>query len=196
MRVLGVIVAGGQSRRMAGEEKSFARLDGVTLLERVVSRIAFQVETVALNANGDPARFASFGCPVIPDVVATGTPLAGLDAALGHGAANGFDAVLTVPSDTPFLPLDLVARLAEAGRATGASVARSGGQTHHLTGLWSTAMAVTFSKLVRDGRIRRVMDAAEVFDVAVADWTVAPHDPFMNINTPEDLAAAEAVLHG
>ena len=110
MRVLGIIIAGGQSRRMGGREKAFVLLDGVRLVERVISRIAFQVDAVVINANGDPLRFASFGHDVIPDEIEVGTPLAGLHAAIAQGAVEGFDAVLTVPSDTPFLPLDLVAR--------------------------------------------------------------------------------------
>lgn len=196
MRILGVIIAGGQSRRMEGREKAFVLLDGVRLVERVISRIAFQVDAVVINANGDPLRFASFGHDVVADEIETGTPLAGLHAAITQGAAEGFDAVLTVPSDTPFLPLDLVVRLAEAGQATGAAVAASRGQTHYLTGLWSTAMADKLSELVLDRKLHRVMDVGRVFDVAIVDWPVDPHDPFMNINTPDDLAAAEAALHG
>jgi molybdenum cofactor guanylyltransferase len=196
MRVLGVVIAGGQSRRMGGDEKALRLLAGVPLIERVISRIAFQVEAVAINANGNPMRFNRFGHEVIADEIDTGTPLAGLHAAVAQGAAEGFDAVLTVPSDTPFLPLDLVARLAEAGQLTGAAVASSGGQTHHLTGLWSTAMAGKLEEVILDHKLQRVMDLGGVFDVAVADWPVGLHDPFLNINTPEELSAAEAVLHG
>jgi len=196
MRVLGVVVAGGQSRRMGGQEKAFLILDGVALIERVVSRIAFQVEAVAINANGDPLRFSNLSHDVIADEIEIGTPLAGLHAAVAQGAAQGFDAVLTVPSDTPFLPLDLVARLAEAGQSTGAAVACSGGQSHHLTGLWSAAMADKLTEVILNRKLRRVMDVGSIFDVAQAEWLIEQFDPFVNINTPEDLAAAEAVLHG
>lgn len=194
MKVLGAVIAGGQSRRMDGDEKAFLELGGVALIDRVMSRIAPQVDSVVINANGDRARFAHKGCPVIADVVASGTPLAGLHAVLSHGRTNRFDAVLTVPSDSPFLPLNLVARLSDAGAQTGAAVGRSGGQTHHLTGLWSTAMAGKLDELLRTGKLRRMMDLADVFEIAVADWTTDPVDPFFNINTPEDLALATTHL--
>lgn len=194
MRILGAVIAGGQSRRMEHREKAFAALGGVTLLERVISRIAPQVDSVIINANGDATRFAGFGRQVIADRLETGTPLAGLHAAVAHGRAEGFDAVLTVPSDTPFLPLNLAGRLADAGAETGAAVAASGPQVHHLTGLWSTAMAEKLEELLRAGKLRRAMDLGTVFAVAVADWPVLPLDPFLNINTPDDLARAEELL--
>jgi molybdenum cofactor guanylyltransferase len=196
MRVLGAVIAGGQSRRMGGQEKAFLMLDGVSLIERVVSRIAFQVDAVVINANGDSSRFHVLGHDVIPDKLKTGTPLAGLHAALAQGAVGGFDAVLTVPTDTPFLPLDLVVRLAEAGHLTGAAVARSSGQIHHLTGLWSIAMAGKLEDMIVAKHLHRVMDVSRIFDVAIADWPVEPHDCFMNINTPEDLVTARMALHG
>ena len=190
MRVLGAVIAGGHSRRMGGQEKALLDLGGITLLERVISRIAPQVDEVIINANGDPARFTMFGRSVIADMMATGTPLAGLHAALRHGQRHGHDAVLTVPSDAPFLPLNLVGRLADAGSHTGAVVAASLGQTHHLTGLWSSAMADKLEELLAAGRLRRMMDLSEVFAVEVAEWEVDPVDPFLNINTPDDLALA------
>jgi molybdopterin-guanine dinucleotide biosynthesis protein A len=194
MKVLGAVIAGGQSRRMGGEEKAFLALGGVVLIERVMSRIAPQVDSVVINANGDPVRFSLMDCPVIADTMACGTPLAGLHAVLSHGRANGFDAVLTVPSDSPFLPLNLVARLLDAGARTGAAVGSSGGQTHHLTGLWSTAMAGKLEELLLARKLRRMMDLADVFEIAVADWDTEPVDPFLNINTPEDLALAAVHL--
>lgn len=194
MRVLGAIIAGGQSRRMGGQEKAFITLGGITLMERVISRIAPQVEEVVINANGEAARFARFGQRVVADVLDTGTPLAGLHAVLCLGQREGFDAVLTVPSDSPFLPLNLVARLADAGAQTGAAVAASGGQVHHLTGLWSSAIGCKLDELMRARTMQRVMDLAVVFDVAAAAWETEPVDPFLNLNTPADLALAEQQL--
>lgn len=195
MRVLGAVIAGGLSSRMAGTEKAFLVLDGVSLLQRVISRISFQVEDLIINANGDATRFHDMKKAVIPDHLKTlNTPLAGLHAALRRGEALGFDAVLTVPTDTPFLPLDLVARLAEAGQFCGAAVATSGGQTHHLTGLWSTAMFKTLDIAIADRGLYRMMDVANIFEVAKADWTMEPHDPFFNINDKLDLKTAEAML--
>ena len=116
MRILGAIIAGGHSTRMGGREKSFLELAGASLLERTLSRLRFQVDDVVINANGDASRFSAAGVVVVEDVLTNvGTPLSGLHAALYYGASKGFDAVVTVPSDAPFLPLDLVERLLEAG---------------------------------------------------------------------------------
>ncbi len=196
MNILGAIIAGGTSSRMGGREKAFLNLGDVPLIDRVHSRIRFQVHSVIINANGDAARFARFGLPVVPDLVSTvRTPLAGLHAALSYATRHRFDAVLTVPSDTPFLPLDLVDRLEEEGRATGAAVAESGGQIHYLTGLWSSALLPVLHKAVLEEGVSRVQDfERKVFTVAV-NWPIEPHDPFMNINTPDDLAAAVKLVH-
>jgi molybdenum cofactor guanylyltransferase len=196
LKIQGVVIAGGQSSRM-GVEKALLKLDGVTLLERVLSRLRLQVDEVALNANGDPQRFGYHGLVVFPDVLTdVGTPLAGLHAALVEAEDKGFDAVVTVPSDAPFLPLDLVARLTEAGDVTGAAYARSGGQDHYLTGMWTTALAKPLEKLIREEGMRRVQDFCVKARARRAVWEARPHDPFFNINTPDDLKAAELVLHG
>jgi molybdenum cofactor guanylyltransferase len=194
MRILGAIIAGGKSTRMGGCEKSFLDLEGATLLDRTVSRLRFQVNEIVVNANGEAARFA---LPVVPDVLAdVGTPLAGLHAALAHGAEQGFHAVVTVPSDAPFLPLDLVARLVEAGDVTGAAIARSGGQDHYLTGIWTTGMVKALEQLIVNEGLRRVQDFAARCHAEKAVWAATPHDPFFNINTPEDLAVACEIASG
>ena len=124
MRIAGAVIAGGRSSRM-GQEKAFVILGGQTLLAHVIARIASQTDEVFINANGDPARFDGFGRAVIPDLSSgIASPLAGLQACLQFGAAGHFDAVLTVPSDSPFVPRDLVRRLAEGSPR--AAIARSG----------------------------------------------------------------------
>ncbi len=195
MKLLGVIIAGGRSSRMAGREKAFLHLGGIALLERVASRISFQVNRVVINANGDAGRFKQFGRDVIPDQInELQTPLAGLHAALHYGAENGFDAVLTVPCDTPFLPFDLVDRLEDEGKATGAAVAVSGQRVHYLTGLWSSALAPVVDICVKDEGLIRVQDFERKVLTERVEWMTIPHDPFLNINTPEDLVAAVKLL--
>lgn len=197
MKILGAIIAGGQSKRMGGCEKAFVMLDGSTLLERTLSRLRFQVNDTIINANGDSARFAATGLIVVEDVLTdVGTPLAGLHAALYFGSKRGFDAVVTVPSDAPFVPLDLVSKLLAAGEVTGAAIARSAGQDHYLTGIWTTAMAPALGRLIEKDGLRRVQDFAARADAAKAVWPAVPHDPFFNINTPEDLAEAEGIARG
>ncbi len=115
MKISAVIIAGGRSTRM-GREKALIELAGNPIIQWIIDRVAPQVRTLAINANGNSQRYKAFGLPVVPDVIGAGSPLAGLHAALSWGAAHGCDAVVTVPSDSPFLPRDLVARLTGEGR--------------------------------------------------------------------------------
>jgi molybdenum cofactor guanylyltransferase len=195
MKILGAIIAGGGSTRMAGQEKSFIDLAGATLLERTLSRLRFQVDDVVVNANGDASRFAAFGVDVVEDLLTdVGTPLAGLQAALYYGASKGFDAVVTVPCDAPFLPLDLVEKLLDAGEVTGAAIAHSGGQDHYLTGIWTTGMAKPLGRLIEAEGLKRVQDFVTRAKAEKVVWPAIPHDPFFNINTPEDLRQAEVIV--
>ncbi len=197
MKILGAIIAGGASTRMGGREKSFLELDGTTLLERTLSRLRFQVDEVIINANGDASRFAATDAKIVADLLANvGTPLAGLHAALDHGQSHGFDAVVTLPSDAPFLPLDLVERLLEGGEVSGAAIARSGAQDHYLTGIWTTGMAKPLGRLIEHEGVRRVQDFVIRAKAEKVVWAAIPHDPFFNINTPEDLALAEQIAKG
>jgi molybdenum cofactor guanylyltransferase len=193
MKILGAIIAGGRSTRM-GCEKALMRVDGIALIERVASRIRFQVDDLVINANGDPTRFVSMPHTVITDLIEVETPLAGLHAALSFAADDGYDAVLTVPSDTPLLPLDLVARLKEGGEHSGAAHAKSAGREHYLTGIWTTAMAKPLERLIRDHALRRVQDFCLKAKSETVTWTDHPHDPFFNVNTPEDVDVVERAL--
>jgi molybdopterin-guanine dinucleotide biosynthesis protein A len=190
MRVMGAIVAGGQSLRM-GREKAVAEVAGESLLQRTIAAVTPQVELLVLNANGDPARFAATGLAVLPDVrVAVRTPLAGIHAGLARAQRLGFERLLTVPSDCPFLPADLVQRLALAGGE--AAIAASGGQSHFLTGLWSTALLAPLETGLDQG-LFRVQDWALHAGAEAVHWPVHPFDPFFNVNSPEDLAEANDI---
>ena len=196
MRILGAIIAGGASTRM-GSEKALMLLDGVPLLERVASRLRIQVDHLILNANGDTSRFGTTKLEVVPDLItAIQTPLVGLHAVLKYGAEHGFDAVVTVPSDSPFIPLDLVKRLVEAGEIKGAAIAHSRNQKHFLTGIWTTALARPLEKLILQENLRRMQDFALRVEAVSVTWLDHPHDPFFNVNTPEDLEQAEVMVKG
>jgi molybdenum cofactor guanylyltransferase len=141
----GVILAGGLARRMGGGDKPLREIGGRSILARVIARLAPQCDGLALNANGDPRRFASFGLPVIADGVKNHPgPLAGILAGLDWAAANRPYAqwIVSAAGDCPFLPGDLVARLREALQARGAelAVAASLGQSHPVIGLWRVAL--------------------------------------------------------
>lgn len=185
MKIATVIIAGGRSCRM-GKEKLLLTIGGQRMIDRIRAVLP---EGVALNANGDAARYDVFGLPVIPDVKdEVGTPLAGLHAALSW-AALMHDAVLTVPSDCPFLPPDLVQRLAIAGAP---AIAASGDEVHYLTGLWPVTLLPRLEDALAQG-MRRVKDWAAAVEASVVTWPVTPFDPFMNVNTPEDLAVAKKI---
>ena len=195
---LGLVLAGGLARRMGGGDKPLTRIGGTTILARVIERLKPQCTRLILNANGDPARFADTGLPVIADDVPDfAGPLAGILAGLDWTAAHAPDIadVASVPGDCPFLPRDLVARLHRAREASGQPLAcaRSGEWRHPVVGLWPVALRADLRQaLTRDG-LRKIELWTARHGVALADWPAEPVDPFFNVNTPEDAAAAERI---
>lgn len=195
MRIAGVIIAGGRSARM-GSEKALIPVNGRRLIDRVVARVAPQVDRLVINTNDDGRRFPGLDILHIADIRKDiGTPLAGLHAGLHWARGEGFDALLSAPSDCPFLPEDLVTRL--AGASERAAIARSGARDHVLTGLWDCALADRSDHVLGAGR-HRVKDWVLDCGAVTVDWPSIPYDPFMNVNTPEDLAEANriAALYG
>jgi molybdenum cofactor guanylyltransferase len=198
-----VLLAGGLARRMGGGDKPMRTIAGRTILERVIARLKPQCDALILNANGDPARFAAFGLPVIADGVADFPgPLAGILAGLDWAAANRPDVshILSAAADCPFLPRDLVAKLEQARREENAelAVASSGGQTHPVIGLWSVALREKLRHALVVEDIRKIDRWTARYPLATVSWPSTPLDPFFNANTAEDLAEAErlAVLDG
>jgi molybdopterin-guanine dinucleotide biosynthesis protein A len=197
---LGVVLAGGLARRMGGGDKPLRLLAGRALLDHVLARLRPQVAGVVLNANGDPARFAAYGLPVVPDGLADFPgPLAGVLAALDWMAERRPEHpwLVSVPGDSPLIPHDLVARLHAARAAAGVPLAcaRSGGWTHPPVGLWPVALRDDLRAALLGGE-RKIDRWTARHGVAHADWDTAPHDPFFNANTPEELAEAERLLRG
>jgi molybdopterin-guanine dinucleotide biosynthesis protein A len=193
---LGLVLAGGLARRMGGGDKARIRIGGATILERVLKHFQPQCAAVILNANGDPARFADTGLTVVPDSVPDfAGPLAGILAGLDWAAAHRPDLadVASVPGDCPFLPGDLVARLSAARAAAGVPLAcaRSGDWRHPVVGLWRVALRDDLRHALIEQDLRKIEIWTARHGVAVADWPDAPVDPFFNVNTPEDAAAAE-----
>lgn len=195
----GLVLAGGIARRMGGGDKSLRLLAGRPILAHVLARLAGQCDGLLLSANGDPSRFAAFSLPVVADdVPGFAGPLAGVLAGLDWLAAHRSDIawMLAVPADTPFLPPDLVARL-HAGRAaagTPMACAASGGRMHPVVGLWPVSLRGELRRAVVEAGERRVGRWMEERGLARVDWPAEPLDPFLNLNTPEELAAAEEVV--
>lgn len=197
--VLAVLLAGGQSRRMGGGDKCLRPLAGRPLLRHVLDALEGQADAAVLNANGDPARFAAFAMPVTADVLpGFAGPLAGVLTGLDWAAARHPELrwIVTVPTDAPFLPRDLVARLAAAVKAEDADLATvsSGGRRHPVVGLWPVRLREELrAALVHEG-VRKVDVWTARYRLAVADFAADPVDPFFNANRPEDMQSAAELL--
>lgn len=192
--IAGVVLCGGRSRRMGGGDKSLIEIAGATLLARAVSRLERQVSRLAINANGDPSRFAAFAFPVIADSIPGFVgPLAGVLTAMRWAAQNGSSAVVTVPGDSPFFPSDLVARLdaSRTGDDTMIAVAGSHGRRHPVFALWPAALRFDVERQLQQGT-RRMSDYIDRYRTVEVDFPAEEDgvDPFFNINTPHDLEQA------
>lgn len=194
---LGVILAGGQATRMGGGDKGLRQVAGQPLLDHVLERLRPQVDRIALNANGDPARFATYDLPVLPDSLPDWPgPLAGVLAGMDWAAAQGADAVVSVAADTPFFPRDLVAQLQAAAGTSGLALAatREGGKLwrHPTFGLWPVALRDDLREALKGG-LRKVVLWTDQHGAGTVEFATEPFDPFFNINTPDDIATAEQI---
>ncbi len=196
---IGVILAGGLARRMGGGDKSLLDLGGKTLLAHVAQRLAPQCNDLILNANGDPSRFGDIDFPVVPDSLPGHLgPLAGILAAMAWTAFHHPSAewIVSVPGDTPFIPEDLVIRLHEACAASRQLIAcaSSGSRDHFTIGLWPVHLRHDLQHALLHRGLRRMEDWMKDHGLARASWPNEPSDPFLNINTPEDLSRAKALV--
>lgn len=197
--VIGVLLAGGLARRMGGGDKGLISIGGRPILDHVIKRLRPQVTAMILNANGDPARFAAYGLPVVADPVSGfAGPLAGVLAGLDWARANcpGVAWCLTVATDTPFFPEDLAARLLQAVDREGADLAcaASGGRHHPVFGLWPVALADDLRHALVEEGLRKVDQWTARHRLVVVEFPTESYDPFFNANRPEDIAAAERIL--
>ena len=195
---LGVILAGGLSRRMGGNDKALLTLGEHRLVEHVAERLAPQCAGVIVNANGDPSRFEEMRLPVVPDPIADHPgPLAGILAGLDWSAAHRPDIgwIVSAPADTPFIPRDLVPRLHQACGQTGKDIAcaASASRAHFAIGLWPVSLRHDLRQALVDHGVRSIKEWLSRHGHAEASWPAEPMDPFFNINTPEDLHRAKAL---
>ena len=194
-KICGLLLAGGQSRRMGGGDKCLQMLGGRTLLARILGNVRPQVGPLVLNANGDPARFADYDLPVVPDVVeGFAGPLAGVLTGLEWARENapGCEWVASFACDAPFAPANLVDRLMASMDKEGADLAcaSSGGRDQPVFGLWPVRLADALRAALIDEDIRKVDVWTARYRLARHDWATEPVDPFFNVNRPEDLEAA------
>ncbi|TIO79191.1 MAG: molybdenum cofactor guanylyltransferase MobA [Mesorhizobium sp.] len=202
--VAGIILAGGQSRRMGGGDKPLLPLGRSRLIDHVAAGLKPQVGALALNANGYPARFAGMNLPVLADTVpGHAGPLAGILTGLEWAAAEktAYQSLVSAAGDTPFFPGDLVERLAAAARERpGAiAVASSDGRWHPTFALWPLGLSEALRHFLIDEDNRRVSTFMERHGFVQVEFPMIEAegkriDPFFNINTPDDLAQAERLL--
>lgn len=195
---LGLVLAGGLARRMGGGDKALIEIGGRTILDRVLTGLKPQCRNVILNANGDPARFARFGLPVVADDIPDfAGPLAGILAGLDWAARNhsGTEWMVSVPGDCPFLPADLLSRLHEARMGAGLPLAcaRSGDWRHPVVGLWKVALRDDLRTALVDEDLHKIEVWTARHGVAIAEWPDQPVDPFFNVNTTEDRDRANEI---
>jgi molybdopterin-guanine dinucleotide biosynthesis protein A len=201
--ITGVLLAGGQSRRMGGGDKGLLKFGNDTMLGHVIGRFKSQVGKLVINANGDPARFSQFGLPVVADTIAGNVgPLAGVLAGMSWARQHtpGARYIATASTDAPFLPLDLVARLlsAAADKPGAISIARSGGHLHPVIGLWPVAHHDDLEQALR-ADVRKVLRWTDRHGTLPVDFTDvevggSKIDPFFNANTPEELEEARRLI--
>lgn len=194
---LGVILAGGRATRMGGGDKGLLPLGAGTILDEVIARLAPQVAGMSLNANGEAARFASLGLPVLADSIAGHPgPLAGVLAGLDWAAGQGAESIVTVAADTPFFPCDLVPRLQLAAEdmAHPLALAATLDGRQPTFGLWPVALRDDLRAALQEG-LRKVVMWTDRHDGREAMFDEAG-EPFFNVNTPEDLEKAQAMTGG
>lgn len=194
--VIGVILAGGLARRMGGGDKCLLPLAGKTLLQRTIERAQPQVAQLLLNANGSSLRFARTRLPVLADIYPNNLgPLAGIHAGLSwmQAAAPNAEWLVSFASDTPFFPADMTEQLLAAAQAANGTlaVARSKLRVHPVFALWHISLKPQFEAQLRSGAVPRLQDWVSAQKPVLVDFEAAAYDPFFNINTPQDLYAAE-----
>jgi molybdopterin-guanine dinucleotide biosynthesis protein A len=197
--VVGLLLAGGQARRMGGGDKGMRLLGGRPLIAHTIERLKPQVGPLVLNANGDPARFAEYGLPVVADTVeGFAGPLAGILTGLEWAAEHAPHCpwVVSVPTDAPFLPDDLVECLVEATQelVDDMACAMSDGRSHPVVGLWPVRLAGELRAALVDEGVRKIDAWTARYRLATVEFPTDPVDPFFNVNSPEDLAEAERLL--
>jgi molybdopterin-guanine dinucleotide biosynthesis protein A len=194
LRVLGLVLAGGQGRRLGGVNKAFEVVAGRTCLDHVSARLGPQVDDLALNANDEDPRWPEETIIRDFDPDARQGPLAGLIAGLRHAATRGFDAIVSLPVDMPFAPRDLVQRLTDryVTENAGFGLAACDDQLCPVAGLWPAAALPTLESAFDTG-LRAPRALAHLMPMAVARWPSTPFDPFTSLNRPEDRARLEEI---
>jgi molybdopterin-guanine dinucleotide biosynthesis protein A len=193
-RITGVVLAGGQSRRMGGEDKGLQLLNGKPMVELVLARLAPQVDTILISANQNLERYGKFGAPVVPDLISGfAGPLAGLHAAL---ASANSPLLLSVPCDSPFFPMDLVQRMVSALDAENADIAipRAGNRLHRAFSLLKAGLFPGLEAFLASGgrKVGLWQSTLNYVEVVFDDEA----EGFANVNTLDELHSLQNQVSG
>jgi molybdopterin-guanine dinucleotide biosynthesis protein A len=192
MSTAAVILAGGGGTRMGGADKPLLEIGDTPMLARIIAVLRPETPAIAISANGDPIRFAAYGLPVLPDGAFAGQgPLAGVLAGLDWAAGIGVGSLLTIPGDTPFVPCGLAATLAPPP-----ACAASHGRVHHLVALWPIGCRDALRTVLAAPGGRAVARFAASIGMRHVAFPAGTWDPFLNVNTPDDLAVARRLAAG
>ncbi len=184
------VLAGGRSSRMQVSDKCLLTLGDDMILAHVVAALRAQVGKILINSNSDPALFRQFDLPVLPDVLpGRPGPLAGVHTAMLWAQQQGADYVLTAPADTPFLPDDLVTRMAPLISYKRVIVLSDGEHVHPTIALWPVALAPRLRRDIEKG-VTRMQQWCRSVGVIELLYPNVGADLFFNINTPHDLTRA------
>lgn len=197
--ITGVLLAGGLSRRMGGGDKYFKPIGGKSLLDWTIERVKPQVSDLIINANADPQLFADYDLPLVPDVISGfAGPLAGILTGMDWSAQHHpeRELIASFATDAPFIPLDLVSRLAEAMTKQGADIvcARSNERTHPVFALWPVQLREELRRAMIDEDMRKIGLWTSRYMTIPVEFETTPVDPFFNINKPDNLEQAEQLM--
>ena len=195
LKIAGLVLAGGQGRRMHHADKAFMDIGHRPCMDWVITQLKKHCAAIAISANGHAQRFSAWPYPVLADTLHDVGPLAGVLSGLAWADAAGFDVLVSVPVDTPYIPDNLVSSLLPAP-----SYAAYAAQSHSLVAAWPVRaahalLAKQLADITEQNRKQntRVCTLAQALGSRAVDFLpMSPFDPFININTPEDLQAAQA----
>lgn len=193
---LGVILAGGQSRRMNGQDKSLIELGGETLIKRAIKRLKSQTPKIIISTNSNSQSYLEFNLPITKDEITNyAGPLAGILTAMRWAQANkpNFKQIITIAVDTPFFPNDYTKTMLDKHHGkTQITIANSNGRNHPVFAIWDISLAEDLQKFLVDEGNRKVMVFAERYNFTTQKFDdKSGVDPFFNINTYEDLTEAQ-----
>lgn len=199
LRIVGIILAGGQSRRFGGGDKFLKKLNGKLLIDHVVDRLQLQTSELIINSNSDPILFKTQDLPVVPDSIqGFAGPLAGVLTGMEWVQKNKPEHqwIASFPSDSPFIPLNCVKKLQLCALKEKADIvcAASGGRTHPVCAIWRVSLARNLREAMLNEGIRRIDVWTSRHQLSSVNFPHEPYDSFFNINRPEDLARAKEII--